>query len=319
VNDERFQLNISELLAPANNGVAEALSSALSGTTKIQLSEIRPVDLAELQADYKEEVAFARAPFSEGVTGEIGYLLSAIAATAWVGSMVEGDKKEDLALAEHLNEIGNLLNQVSDLWCQSISEAVNVQVRQDPVQMNLGKIEDYSELLESFFRIDYVIKTKGLDETQLTLLFSPDAVNDLQSVSQQSSSQDEERVEDRPPPAVRDDESEMNGVPEVRSADFEDFGPQTIGGDGSPQNIEILMDLELPVVIELGRTSMFIKEILELGPGSIVELNKLSGESVDLYVNDKKFAQGEVVIIDENFGIRITDLVKVEDRIHTLK
>jgi len=79
------------------------------------------------------------------------------------------------------------------------------------------------------------------------------------------------------------------------------------------------MDLELPVIIELGRTSMFIRDILELSPGSIVELNKLSGEPIDLYINDKKFAQGEVVVIDENFGIRITDLVRVEDRIRTLK
>lgn len=129
---------------------------------------------------------------------------------------------------------------------------------------------------------------------------------------------------DRPPPAVLDEEMDLDEAgasstsgPEVRSAKFEDFGPAGSGGAGN--NMNILMDLELPVIIELGRTSMFIRDILELGPGSIVELAKLSGEPVDLFVNDKKFAQGEVVVIDENFGIRITDLVKVEDRIRSLR
>lgn len=124
-------------------------------------------------------------------------------------------------------------------------------------------------------------------------------------------------MDDRPPPAVLEDEPELDEAPEVRSAKFEDFG--AAAGSGAGNNIEILMDLELPVIIELGRTAMFIRDILELGPGSIVELTKLSGEPVDLYVNDKKFAQGEVVVIDENFGIRITDLVKVEDRIRSLR
>ena len=124
---------------------------------------------------------------------------------------------------------------------------------------------------------------------------------------------------DRPPSAVLEETSETNGRPEVRPARFEDFASSSDLKGGTSHNIDMLMDLELPVIIELGRTSMFIRDILELGPGSIVELNKLSGEPVDLYVNDKKFALGEVVVIDENFGIRITDLLKVEDRIRSLK
>ena len=126
-------------------------------------------------------------------------------------------------------------------------------------------------------------------------------------------------MEDRPPPAVIEDEAEAHAAPEVHAARFEDFGASEHLPAGNAQNIDILMDLELPVIIELGRTSMFIRDILEFGPGSIVELSKLSGEPVDLFVNDKKFAQGEVVVIDENFGVRITDLMKVEDSIRSLK
>ena len=84
------------------------------------------------------------------------------------------------------------------------------------------------------------------------------------------------------------------------------------------RNIELLMDVDLPISIELGRTKMSISEILGLGPGSVVELNKLAGEPVDLLVNYKVVARGEVVVVDENFGLRITQLMTPEERLKAL-
>jgi flagellar motor switch protein FliN/FliY len=81
------------------------------------------------------------------------------------------------------------------------------------------------------------------------------------------------------------------------------------------ENIEIIMDVPLEVTVELGRTTRKIKDILEFSPGSIIELNKLAGEPIDILVNGKFVAKGEVVVIDENFGIRITDIVNAEHRI----
>ena len=81
------------------------------------------------------------------------------------------------------------------------------------------------------------------------------------------------------------------------------------------ENMDLLMDVSLEVSVELGRTSRKIKEILEFGPGSIIELNRLVGEPVDVLVNGKFVASGEVVVIDENFGIRITDIINPEQRI----
>ena len=76
--------------------------------------------------------------------------------------------------------------------------------------------------------------------------------------------------------------------------------------------------LSLPIVIELGRTRMLIKNILELGHGSVIEFDKLAGEPVDVLINEKKVAEGEVVVIDEHFGIRLTSLVKPSERIKKL-
>ncbi|MBN2072698.1 MAG: flagellar motor switch protein FliN [Actinobacteria bacterium] len=76
--------------------------------------------------------------------------------------------------------------------------------------------------------------------------------------------------------------------------------------------MSILNDIPLEIVVELGRTVLKIKEILELGVGSIVELDKLSGEPVDILINGEKIARGEVVVIDEDFGVRITDVILEE-------
>ena len=81
------------------------------------------------------------------------------------------------------------------------------------------------------------------------------------------------------------------------------------------ENIEIIMDVPLEVTVELGRTSKKIREILEFSPGSIIELNKLAGEPIDILVNGKFVANGEVVVIDENFGIRVTNIINAEYRI----
>jgi flagellar motor switch protein FliN len=102
----------------------------------------------------------------------------------------------------------------------------------------------------------------------------------------------------------------------AQSAEFSQLGDTQSTGEA--RSFDLLMDVKLPVSIELGRTMMAIADILALGGGSIVELDKLAGEPVDLLVNNKIIAQGEVVVVDENFGIRVTTLVSPQERIKSL-
>ncbi len=98
-------------------------------------------------------------------------------------------------------------------------------------------------------------------------------------------------------------------------AEFEEFDDSKIKSSGSTDKLNFLKDLQLNVYIELGRTQMQIKEVLELERGYVIELDKLASEPVDIYVNNKKIAEGEVVVIDKHFGIRITNLNDVNNRI----
>jgi flagellar motor switch protein FliN/FliY len=104
----------------------------------------------------------------------------------------------------------------------------------------------------------------------------------------------------------------------VLPASFTDFSDSS-GFSGETKNLDMLLDIPLHVTVELGRTKKSIKDILELGHGSIIELDKLAGEPVDIYVNQKRIAKGEVVVIEENFGVRVTQILSQKDRLQKLK
>jgi flagellar motor switch protein FliN len=98
-------------------------------------------------------------------------------------------------------------------------------------------------------------------------------------------------------------------------AQFEEFDDSTRSIGGANEKLHFLKDLPMNIYIELGRTQMQIKDILELERGYVIELDKLASEPVDVFVNNKKIAEGEVVVIDKHFGIRITSLVDPANRI----
>jgi flagellar motor switch protein FliN/FliY len=101
--------------------------------------------------------------------------------------------------------------------------------------------------------------------------------------------------------------------PVVRKAEFVPFteAPEATGH----QNLDLILDLSLRVTVELGRTTMSVREVLSLGPGSVFQLDRLAGEQVDILINDRIIAKGEVVVVDENFGVRITDIIAPNKRI----
>lgn len=84
-------------------------------------------------------------------------------------------------------------------------------------------------------------------------------------------------------------------------------------GRNNGSSLDTLLDVSLPVAIEFGRTSMTVQEVLELGAGSVIQLDRMVGEPIDIYVGDRKLAEGEVVVIGEHFGVRITRILSGAD------
>lgn len=102
-----------------------------------------------------------------------------------------------------------------------------------------------------------------------------------------------------------------------KSAEFSELKKTDV--IASSRNIDFILDVPLDVTVELGRTSMPIYDLLQLGQGSIVELNKLAGEPLEVLVNQKLIARGEVVVVNEKFGIRLTDIVSPKERVEKLR
>lgn len=84
------------------------------------------------------------------------------------------------------------------------------------------------------------------------------------------------------------------------------------------QDLEFILDIPLELSVELGRSKMLVNDLLQLGQGSIVELNKLAGEPLEIYINRKLVARGEVVVVNEKFGVRLTDIITPMERVRSL-
>jgi flagellar motor switch protein FliN/FliY len=110
----------------------------------------------------------------------------------------------------------------------------------------------------------------------------------------------------------------INYQAKVQPVDFASFEPTPLA-ETEAKNLNMLLDIPLQVTVELGRTKRSVQDILNLSSGSIIELDKLAGEPVDILVNNKLIAKGEVVVIDENFGVRVTDIISQSDRLKKLK
>jgi flagellar motor switch protein FliN/FliY len=94
---------------------------------------------------------------------------------------------------------------------------------------------------------------------------------------------------------------------------------QTQKNEGPSRRLDMLLDVPLEVQVELGRTRMTIQDLLQLGPGSVIELDKVAGEALDILVNGRLVARGEAVVVNDKFGIRITDIVSPQERIQRLR
>ena len=128
------------------------------------------------------------------------------------------------------------------------------------------------------------------------------------------------------------DEDVLGSLEDVSSGDSGDVASQDSGEEVSLEaqhdkdlekatdnkNLDMILDIPLVVTVELGRTKMMINDLLQLGQGSVIELSKLVGEPLEILVNEKLVARGEVVVVNEKFGVRLTDIVSPVERIENL-
>lgn len=117
--------------------------------------------------------------------------------------------------------------------------------------------------------------------------------------------------------AMAEQSKAEQGAQQVAAAPFQDFGGSAAKGE-SPKDIDFILDIPVQLTVELGRTKIAIKNLLQLAQGSVVELDGMAGEPMDVLVNGCLIAQGEVVVVNDKFGIRLTDIITPSERIRKL-
>lgn len=112
-------------------------------------------------------------------------------------------------------------------------------------------------------------------------------------------------------------ESQMTGSQSPQPASFPPV--QQVEAGGTPKNIDFILDIPMSVTVYVGSTKMAVRDLLQLAQGSVIELDKLAGEPMEVMVNNKLVARGEVVVVNEKFGIRLTDVVSAAERVQQLR
>jgi flagellar motor switch protein FliN/FliY len=251
-----------------------------------------------------------------------------------------GDPQEEELNEIHVSAVQEAMNQMMGSSATSMSSMFNRFVNISPPSVDLFSLSEGKgeELLteDVFIAIMFRIKIGDLIDSRLMQLlpiwFAKEMVAILMGTADPPpapSPPPAPPVHHAPPPAQHTPPPVQHTPPPrpahppapprpVHNAQFSSFSPIDVAASGNP-NLQLLMDIPLQVTVELGRTRRQIREILDMSQGFIIELDKLAGEPVDVFVNHTLIAKGEVVVIDENFGVRVTDIISPQERLQRLK
>lgn len=261
-----------------------------------------------------------------GMDGELSIVLGETVTQAMVACLneepVAGREQVAEVLAEAMNVVGSSFSETlssivsSEVtvrvqavrWIEPHSE-LNVLTEADPVLFEVAV--DFGDLERS---IGYLIVPEVVAESCLGLLTQAAGIETESMVGQAEPRRLEPLASapkgySAPTPSPR--------ASSVRPADFAPLGGAKATGGGG--NLDLLLDVPLRLTVELGRTEMQIREILGLSKGQVIELDKLAGEPVDVFVNNKLIAKGEVVVMDEHFGVKITNIISRMERMQNVQ
>ncbi|MEO7424884.1 MAG: flagellar motor switch protein FliN [Fibrobacteria bacterium] len=291
-------------LRPEVDAIMEQGSSVvgtlLNRSSRMAVSDIVDANATAIVENMDGDGLIVRLALQHGLPGELCLLFKKETAALLCGLMMGGDgtapfQDEDM---DALNEFGN---QFMGSVCTMLGSRIGSSVSPSQAQTSTYHPDHPPFELDGAALVVADLNIEGSPDAKFQMLLSSALAKKL-SGADSSPSYDGGSADTSPL-------SGMGGFDTSLARNLED----------SPPNIQMLLDINLNVTIELGRTRLSIRKILELGPGSIIELDRLAGEPVDLLVNDKVVAKGEVVVVDEYFGIRIISLVSPEERIKQLK
>jgi len=338
---------------------ATTLSTLLNKKVSITTPDVSLITGKQLQDDYTLPYVVVEVEYREGLYGANILVIKQEDACIIADLMMGGDGQcEQPTLSElELSAVGEAMNQMMGSATTSLSSMFNRKIDIAPPRLTLmdfGKERfefstDYQELI----KIKFKMEIENLVNSEIMQIIPVEAAKNMVNILMGNTIEEsglEAAIETIPepasPPPIRASTPPVDSTnmePQAAATDYWSSPPYNESPAGvkkgaqiavqpvqfaalreseyssAPHNIGLIMDVPLDISVELGKTRKTIKDILELHQGAIIQLDKLAGEPVDMLVNGKLIAKGEVVVIDENYGIRITTIISPMDRMNKLQ
>jgi flagellar motor switch protein FliN/FliY len=336
---------------------ATTLFTLLNNKVSITTPIVSIVTSEELTKQYTAPYVAVQVQYKEGLEGSNLLILKEDDVKIITDLMMggAGENSTEPISDLHLSAIGEAMNQMIGSSSTSLSTMFNKRIDISPPQAFVLYFQDFSELeqfnnIEKIVKIAFKMEIGDIIDSEIMQLLPIDFAKKLVSNLLNDLSVEEKPVvlEKSASPQVQAEKPVMNDnhlkppgkqnilnnnyqerqeneptkreehkVVNVQPIQYQTFDSEQWSAE--KESIELIMDVPLEITVELGRTKKLIKDILEFGPGTILELDKLAGEPVDILVNGKYIAKGEVVVIDESFGVRITDIVSASKRLSKIQ
>jgi flagellar motor switch protein FliN len=306
-----------------NEKAAGVIGNVLNRTSTLSIVKCDAIDAEMLKNSVAAPVFMVTIPFETGLEGSLYVLLASQHVARLADLMLMGDGSAEYN-EDHKDALGELFNQITGAFASGLGQRMSVSVSMGVVQVQEFDFAAPPFSLKAADMALLHLSVAGFDNAPLGLILPDQLSTELMTAFAGAAAPGSAGAEGGKGVGLNsaelDDLSKVTSDLGGSSGGFKEVSARDSGFPAGPkENVQMLLDVELDVTIELGKADLSVKRILELAPGSIVELDRLAGEPVDLLVNKKVVAKGEVVVVDENFGIRIVSLVSPEERIKSLR
>lgn len=314
---------IGEIGNISMSAAATVLHDILQRKVTITTPRVSITSIKELAEEYIIPYVVVNVSYTEGLNGT-NFLIIKTEDVKLITSIMIGEDTPDYdnKLSElEISAIGEVMNQMMGTSATSMSKLINTAINISPPSVSIVNISKDKDSLpfqnDSVIVVVFKMQIEGLLDTEIVLLMPYDfgkalIVGFMENNEVDNTKNDPLDIE--PITSNEENKQKDNSRQNIKTATFQSFDDDDIDKKDT-DNIDMLMDVPLMLSVELARTKRSLKDILELNLGSIVSLDKPAGELVEVLVNGKLIARGEVVVIDDNFGVRITDIVGQDKRV----